>query len=367
LDDEPFVKLLNQADSLIDIDRANEALPVLQEAARLAPDDASVLCRISRAYISLADWNAALNYANMAVIAAPDEEWGHRLCSIALLRLGNPHEGMRAASAAVSIDPDNANCIRMLAHAQIECELYGQAEENAWRAVQMEPDNAEGHVMLARLFTREKKWFEAEKHACLALEIDPENSIALAILADAVSCGKGKRRALPHYVQVLQNNPTNEAVQKLVLNYFSGFPYFVVPALLVLFWIALAAARMNGLAAFGTALALSFAGGMLLFRFWPEALLYPQPSFWKLPASHREFVSRTWQREWLKRSGNVMVMTGLLLGFIVVAIIGCVLIIGIPALGPILFISQNCSKDKSNARREERQRRIAARINRFRA
>jgi hypothetical protein len=245
---------------------------------------------------------------------------------------------------------------------QMECEQYGPAEESAWRSVEMEPDDAESHLMLARLFYVQKKWKEVEHHARKALEIEPEGAAAMEFLADSVSHGSGKRRALPYYVRVLENNPANTAVQKLVLEHFSNFPYVVVPALLVLFRVAFGHMKMNGPGAFVTALALSFLSGMLLFRFWPQALLYRQPTFWKLPSAHREFVSRTWQKEWLKRSSNVMVMTGLMLGLIGVLLIGIIVVLAFPAIGPMLLFWQYSSKGNSNTR----QRKVAGTINRFR-
>jgi tetratricopeptide (TPR) repeat protein len=363
--DDTLNNLLEKADSLIDVERANEALTLLQEAARLAPDNSDVLCRMSVAYITLEEWNAALNNSNLAVIASPDEEWGHRLCSIALLKLGNPHEGLRAAEAAVNLDADNAKCALALAQAQLGCKLYDLAEVSAWRVVHLEPDEADGYVVLAQLCIDRSIWNRAEEYARKALEIEPHNSAAITYTAVALASGGNRRAALPFWVRVLQEDPTNAPAQKIVLQHFSWFPYLVGPSLLIMSWVTLGRLKLSGLSSFALALVATVSTCMMLFKFWPQVMLYTQPSFWKLPLTHRMFVSRTWQKEWLKRSGNVVVMTGLIFGFIVAIVIALVVIIAFPPIGGIWFLTGLFSKQRSQARAEARQRKLAAMIRRF--
>jgi hypothetical protein len=66
-------------------------------------------------------------------------------------------------------------------------------------------------------------------------------------------------------------------------------------------------AGVKSVNAFGIAICGSLLIAAILFRFCPQALLYPQPAFWSLTPPIRKFVARKWQLEWKKRTGCVIV------------------------------------------------------------
>jgi tetratricopeptide (TPR) repeat protein len=318
--DASVENLLERAEVLMEVGRNAEAVSVLKEAARTAPDDHRVLCRLSLASIRLKDYTGGLNYAKLAVAAAPDSEWAHRLCSIAYRCLKDPQEATTAARKAVTLDVENCQGYQVLAMAQIALGDVDAAGRSADRALELAPYDADVLALQAEVAMSHSKYTEAEKWARRALDLDAENAEALRVLGNALLRTKGKRAALPCYVALLKLDPGYSTVQQFIIECFTGFTYLVAPLLLLAIWAGLyllfPAASWPIWAAAVTSLAVC----PLLFRFWPESMLYPQPAFWKLPAPHRRFVAQTWRREWIKRGLKVVKVSGISVLYLLISI-----------------------------------------------
>lgn len=313
-DDQEVDNLIEQAKALLDIDRAKEALTLLHQAARLEPSSIRVLGNLSYAYLKLGDWKEALNYGNQTVLADPKEEWGHRLCSAALRCMGNHPESLRAAHEALRLDTENAYCLYILGRAQLASGFPGYAEGTAWKIVEADPEDTDGYELLADVNSAMGRWDRVEWCARKALDIDPQNTSALRSLAVAMTKQKRARKALPCYVQILQIDPTDKDAQRRIMAFVSDFPFWAPPLLIPIGWIIMMRLGMNGFAAFGASLGGVWLLTPFLFRFFPQALLYPQPACRKLPASHRAFILRTWQRNWRRNSFIVMFCTCVYIG-----------------------------------------------------
>lgn len=318
--DASVENLLERAQVLIEVGRNAEAFSVLKEAAMVAPEDHRVLCRLSLASIRLKDYSGGLNYAKLAVAAAPDSEWAHRLSSIAYRNLKDPQEATAAARRAVSLDVQNCQGYHVLAMAQIALGDVDSAGRSAERALELAPYDANILALQAEVAISLDKCTEAEKWARQALEIDAENVEALRVLGNALLRTKGKHAALPCYVTLLKLDPGYSTVQQFIIEGFSGFTYLVAPVLLLATWAGLYLLFPTASWPIWAAAVTSLAVCPLLFRFWPESMLYPQPAFWKLPAPHRRFVAQTWRREWIKRGLAALNVSGVSVLFLLISI-----------------------------------------------
>ncbi len=257
--------LVRKANSLLDIDRATEALATLSDAARMEPEDRDLLCTLSRAYNYLADYDKALHYANLAVQAAPDSEYPHRLRYYALSNAGKHPESLEAASTSLECSPSSVFCARCVAAAEINCKLYDAAESHAKLALDMDPDAAESHCLLAEIYFKQKRWEEARRYLTNALELEPNGEKALALQSRIETRQHGVRRALPHYLGLLRLYPDNDVAHNGVLGaFFNVGDTTHSLCWLGLMWAALWHFRINP----GLALCLSVAGSRLLPLCW---------------------------------------------------------------------------------------------------
>jgi tetratricopeptide (TPR) repeat protein len=184
---EAVIAELQRASALCDLGRFSEAITLLGRLVASDPDNGYAWCLMAQAQLGQDEPANALEAARAAASKAPNEEWPHRLASVALGRLGRHREAAQAAREAVAREPSGWQTHAQLAHAVSHkganaVELR-EAELAAGRAVAIAPDQAEAHiaagVALAALGRRDDaaNWFNR------ALEIDPQNSAAQHELA----------------------------------------------------------------------------------------------------------------------------------------------------------------------------------------
>src|SRR5690349_15572218 len=71
--------LIQRAETLYELGRYREAIVLLNGLLARDPEDAYVLCALAANLLNLKETGKALEYAERAIAANPDQEWGHRL------------------------------------------------------------------------------------------------------------------------------------------------------------------------------------------------------------------------------------------------------------------------------------------------
>ena len=214
-----------KADHLAEIDRSREAIPVLLEALALDTGSCDVLCRLALCYITIEEFHRGLEYANLAVGADPEDEWGHRLRSIALLRIArmceNPAVGrdkqlqaFRAASEAVRLAPDEPLTLYALLKTQLALEMMDSAWLVAERLRQVSPESELPYEAMGLLALRMEEWDSAEFYFGKILSLTPESYPAAANLGLAQLRQEKHRDALISFYNALKMNPSSEFAQE---------------------------------------------------------------------------------------------------------------------------------------------------------
>lgn len=98
--------LCDRVDLLLDLNRPQEALPLVARALTLDPSHITAHCQHARVWKALGDIPTALKAAEAAIALDPQEEWGHRLRALVLLDAGNGEQALEAALVAVRLDPE---------------------------------------------------------------------------------------------------------------------------------------------------------------------------------------------------------------------------------------------------------------------
>jgi Flp pilus assembly protein TadD len=173
-----------RAEVLCQLDRAADALPLLQQALAGHPEHADLWRHLAYVHAQLAHPAQALWASNRALELEPEEEWGHRLASLALDRLGRHAEAVAAARQATRLDPDNWRTHVRLALALLE---VGTAHRAAWQcavhAAGLAPHEPEVHNTVGALALAVEDLGSAEAAFRRVLELDPDNAKALHNLA----------------------------------------------------------------------------------------------------------------------------------------------------------------------------------------
>jgi cytochrome c-type biogenesis protein CcmH/NrfG len=226
-----------RAETLCGLHRYAEAVTVLSAAIASEPGDAHTWCVLARAKLGAEDFQGALEAAGRAVALEPDEEWPHRLASIAFTRLTQPQQALAAALESVRLAPMLWQTHARVAGTSLTLKMPEQAQRAAEKAVELAPLEPDTWTTLGAVaLTRgDRKGAEEAYHRALAL--DPENTNAhdglarLALKKGRLANPQGLAAAASGFATSVRVDPratTSRAALEIVLRAFlARFAYFV--------------------------------------------------------------------------------------------------------------------------------------------
>lgn len=175
---DPLVLELERVQTLVDLNRYEEARTRLTQLLGSEPNFAPAWYLFALAQLALGDDNAALDAADRVTALEPESEVPHILRSAALQNLRRPG-AIEAARKAVSLAPDS-----WPAHARL-AEALAAANQNpdavlaaAARAVELAPNEAHAHYLLGSAYEMRNDQAEAERCFRQALALSPESADA---------------------------------------------------------------------------------------------------------------------------------------------------------------------------------------------
>lgn len=169
---------VGRAQTLLDIQRPRDAAALLHRHLASEPQNDQALCLLACAHLAMDDPRQALVAAGMAAAAAPNEEWPHRLASIALAADGQGAKAVVAAERALSLAPDLWLARMQLAYALGAAWRWEDALNAAKAAVALAPHEADAHAAVGYAAAGAEQWALAERAYDEALELDPAHAQA---------------------------------------------------------------------------------------------------------------------------------------------------------------------------------------------
>ncbi len=177
---------LQRADALIDVNRPADALRIVLGVIATAPDNFRAYCLAARCHSMAGEHALMLAAADRAVFHGPNNEWGHRLRSMALRGLGRHMEAVAAATTAVRLAPLVWQPYINLAEALLKFPDPARrklAYEAARESVRLAPNVPSTHVTLGRVYASIGERAAALASYERALAIDPTDATAHTNLA----------------------------------------------------------------------------------------------------------------------------------------------------------------------------------------
>jgi tetratricopeptide (TPR) repeat protein len=161
----------------------------------------------------------ALKAATRAVQLEPDEEWGHRLRSIALRTLKRNRESIAAASAGVRLEPSLAVAQQNLGEAYLASGNAMAAYAAGLEARRLDPGSANTYDLLGRCLLKQGKVADAEASFRYALQLEPDFAMAQNNLGVALQRQGRRVDAVHAFNAAAKLDPTSDTVRK---NVYSG-------------------------------------------------------------------------------------------------------------------------------------------------
>jgi tetratricopeptide (TPR) repeat protein len=192
---------LDRAAALLAVNRAADAVRLLETAVATYPDHSMVWGQLAAALLAADDADRALAAAGRCVALAPGDEWGQRLASLALSRLGWHAEAVAAARAAVRLGPGQWRPRARLASALADSPTATPVElDEAWYIARdvggQEPDEPDVHFLLGRVALARQDWEPADAAFRRVLALQPDDAAARTNLT-LVELHRAVRRRRP--------------------------------------------------------------------------------------------------------------------------------------------------------------------------
>lgn len=254
--------LLQKAEHLAEIERWREAVPLLIKVIAKNPHDFHANCLLSLCHYNLKDFQTALEYAESAIAAEPEEEWGHRLRSVALTEQGRKKEALKSAEEAVRLEPDESFALQTLIYALLNSGVNKRAEEIALRMREDFPEMETTFFALGNVYLQSGNYYEAEHCFREALRLNPNsadarNNLGLTLLRQSQAADNslfkpnnlsilnaaGEDEIQKHFTEAVRLEPTNETAAENLKNQFSYFNVLYgglvfIPFVLIAFFVA---------------------------------------------------------------------------------------------------------------------------------
>ncbi|HEY2863760.1 MAG TPA: tetratricopeptide repeat protein [Casimicrobiaceae bacterium] len=153
--------------------RPDEALAILADALRLAPNHASALTFGALLDLRGGRANTALAYAERAIAADPGRARAHHLHGLALLALGRGSDALSALRRAVALDEKLLDARLDLGNAMLEEGDVAGAQAQIEAALAADPGSAIAQNSLGNLRARQRQFDAGIAAYRRAIEIDP--------------------------------------------------------------------------------------------------------------------------------------------------------------------------------------------------
>ena len=160
----------------------DHALPIFEEAHRLAPADPAVTSYLVQANIAAKQYDQAVEIARAARVARPDDLRLARLEAQALRQNGNADQGIALLERMVTVQADNPSAYVALAQLYSEADRGVQAVTVLKGAQVKFPADQSISFELGAVFDKQKRFADAEAAFKQVIARDPDHAAALNYL-----------------------------------------------------------------------------------------------------------------------------------------------------------------------------------------
>ena len=202
--------------ALLAHDRAAEALPELEEALRLKPDDADAEYNYGNALLRLDRLQEAAERYRAAIRRQPKLAAAHANLGGVLVRLGRVAEGVAELRRALAIDASLAETHYALGNALKTANDEPAAIAEYEATVRLAPDHFRARNNLGNLLVHLGRFDEAIRHFEAAVASAPSNALLRVNYGNALAAAGRIDAARTQYELALRLDPENAAARQAV-------------------------------------------------------------------------------------------------------------------------------------------------------
>jgi len=162
--------------SLLALNRPAEAVPVLERAVKLLPDEEIAHVQLADAYERVGRIEGVVDeYRRLTAMSARNDEYAYRLGKAYLRLAQQSYQRLR------TVNPNSARSSQALATEYAKQGRRDLAAQEFERAAKLDPTLVEIHLALAQLYASEQRWDDAAREVERELALAPESRDALEL------------------------------------------------------------------------------------------------------------------------------------------------------------------------------------------
>lgn len=198
--------------------RYGESIAMLRQASVLSPNNRSI-----REHLALALFHGGEHREAIEVLVELTSEEPYASRSDLLLALGEcymnvsrPREARAVFDRATQLEPGSAAVWMRLGKAALELSDLRRAELSLRKALSLEGSNAEAHLMMGYLRLQQDRFAEALSSFNKAAALDRTDTVALCMIGYVLEKMDRPAQAMNYYAQALKLKPNDELASRLM-------------------------------------------------------------------------------------------------------------------------------------------------------
>jgi Flp pilus assembly protein TadD len=250
--DKELAYLLARAETLMMLDRSNEALEVLREKVPAFEHNAALHHCIGQVLVDLGRHGEAVDSHRQAAMLAPDDATIREHLAMALffsrqyreagdifarllrdplntkraelwvaqgecqLQTGRTHDARTSFETATQLDATSTSAWLSLAKVTLQINDQRRAETVLKRVIALDPNLSEAHLMLGYLRLRQNRLEDAMKEFQKASSLDRTDPVSLCMIGYVLEKSGKPQQAARYYAQALKVKPGDELATRLM-------------------------------------------------------------------------------------------------------------------------------------------------------
>lgn len=199
---------LAQAQALIDQGKNDQAISILNEIARTAPQAPGMESKLGKAYYEKHDYLQAVTHLELALKAKPDDGESTQLLGLSDYLVGHIEEAIPLLEKVQSWLPQpDVTGSSVLGMSYLRTGQFDKARAAFARMFSMPPNSASAHAVLGQMMLQQELEDQAVPELQKALTIDPKLPMAHFLLGEIYLVKYNVPQALEEFRKELEINP----------------------------------------------------------------------------------------------------------------------------------------------------------------
>jgi tetratricopeptide (TPR) repeat protein len=208
-DSQVLEKDLERADTLVNLEKLDEAIGLLEGLSQKQPNAAGVEARLGKAYYRQRSFQKAIAHFKLALQQNSEDRETTQLLGLSFYAAGRLVDAIPLLERLQThLPPTELDVLFLLGACYLRTQQPEKARATFARMFSMPPDSAATHLLLAQMMVRQHLEEQAVPELKTAMSVDPRLPMVHFLLGEIYLFESKPQLALEEFLKELEINPT---------------------------------------------------------------------------------------------------------------------------------------------------------------